>query len=79
MLGTRGGVAAGGTLLQPSPVRGRMQRGLVVFAIVFLLLPLVAMGAILAVPAASFLLGLIALVLLAIGFTLALGFVPIEG
>lgn len=56
-----------------------MQRGLVVFAIVFLLLPLVAMGAILAVPAASFLLGLIALVLLAIGFTLALGFVPIEG
>lgn len=65
--------------MQTSPFRARMDRGLVVFAIVFLLLPLAAIAAILAVPAAGFLLAILALLVLATGFTLALGFLPIEG
>lgn len=64
---------------EEAPYAACMERGLLVFAIVFLLLPLLALGLVLVSGLGGLGLALAALTLLAIGFTVALGFVPVEG
>lgn len=56
-----------------------MDRGLILFAVLFLLLPLLALGGVTLLGAgAAIALGATAMVLLLVGFTIALPFVDVD-